>query len=67
MGDFALPDTEAMIKSEIVDPECNMASTGTLLMVTNVVEFICHTIVSVTTTSAWANNWDGLWPAPMSL
>ena len=64
-----LPTTEVTIsclKSEIVDPESNIASTGTLLIVTNVVEFVCRTIATVTT-SVWPDNWDTWWSVQMSL
>ena len=59
------PATEATIsclKSEIVDPESNTASTGALLIVTNIVKFVCHTVATVTT-SVWPINWDTWWPA----
>ena len=67
--DCVLPTTEVTIsclKSEIVDPESNIASTGTLLIVTNVVEFVCRTIATVTT-SVWPDNWDTWWSVQMSL
>ena len=43
-----------------------MASTGTLLMVTNTVEFVCRTVATVIT-STWPNNGDAWWPAQASL
>ena len=54
------------LKSEIVDPESSIASTGTLLMVTDIVEFVCRTVATVIT-SVWPSNWDAWWPAQAPL
>ena len=54
------------LKSEIVDPESSIASTGTLLMVTNIVEFVCHTVATVIR-SGLPSNWDAWWPAQAPL
>ena len=49
-------------QKEIVDPESSIASTGTLLMVTNIVESVCRTVATVIS-SVWPSNWNAWWPA----
>lgn len=41
--------TMSAIKSEIVNPESSIVSTGVLLMVTNMVELVCCTVATVIT------------------
>ena len=38
--------------------------TCTLLIATNIVEPVRHTVATVTT-SIWPNNWDAWWPVPL--
>ena len=50
----------------IVDPQSGIASTGTLLIVTVIVEFVCRTVATVIA-SVWPSNWDARWPAQAPL
>ena len=43
-----------------------MASLGTLPMVTDIIEFVCHTVATVIM-SVWPSDWDAWWPVQASL